>query len=148
MTLTYRVIPRLSFGVEYNPRSSDVSPLANLVAMTETARRPALMFGTSSDRIGTPEGQAYFFTLSKDLSTVSGWPVSPYVGGSYGTFEDEFEAIGGVYIRIPGTGFGSTLIHDGKHFHPTVEYRFLERHVVSLLWVDTKDLGFAYSVAF
>ncbi len=31
-------------------------PLANLVALTETPRRPALIIGTSSDRIGTPFG--------------------------------------------------------------------------------------------
>ena len=106
------------------------------------------MFGTSSDRIGTPEGQAYYFTLSKDLSNVNGWPVAPYVGVAYGTFEDEIKAIAGLYVRLPRTGFASTMIHDGKSFHPTVEYRFLQRHVVSVLWVDTHDVGLAYSVAF
>ena len=40
------------------------------------------MFGTSSDRIGTPEGQAYYVTLSKDLSTVKDWPIAPYVGAA------------------------------------------------------------------
>ena len=146
--MTYRVIPRLSFGIEYNPRADDTSPLANFVAITETRRRPALMFGTSSDRIGTPEGQSYYFTLSKDLSTVNGWPVAPYVGAAYGSFEDEIKGIVGLHVRLPGTGFSSTMIHDGKNFHPTLGYRFLERHVVSLLWVDTDDIGFAYSVAF
>ena len=141
-------MPRLSLGVEYNPRSDTKSVLANIVAVSETRRRPALIFGTSSDRIGTPEGQAYYFTLSKDLSTVNGWPVSPYVGLSYGTFEDDTRAIGGVYVRAPGTGFASTLIHDGKNFHPTVEYRFLGRHVISVLWVETENVGVAYSVAF
>ena len=105
------------------------------------------MFGTSSDRIGTPEGQSYFFTLSKDLSVIHGWPVAPYVGAAYGTYENDLRAIGGLYIRLPA-GFASTLIHDGKNFHPTVEYQFLQRHVISVLWVDTEDLGVAYSVAF
>ena len=148
MTLAYRVVPRLSLGIEWNPRSDSTSPLANFVAVSETARRPALMFGTSSDRIGTPEGQAYYFTLSKDLSTVNGWPVSPYVGASYGTFENDLRAIAGLYIRVPETGFASTLIHDGKTFHPTVEYRFLGRHVISVLWVATEHVGVSYSVAF
>ncbi len=105
------------------------------------------MFGTSSDRIGTPEGQAYYFTLSKDISELTGWPLSPYLGASYGTFENDLRAVAGLYIRVPGTGFGSTLIYDGKNFHPTVEYSFLRRHVISALWVDTDDLGLAYSVA-
>lgn len=141
-------MPRLSAGIEYNPRSSDTSLLGNLVAVVETSLRPALIFGTSSDRIGTPEGQAYYVTLSKDLSTVNGWPLAPYAGVSYGTFENDTRVIGGLRVRLPGTGFASTLIHDGKNFHPTVEYNFRKRHTLSLLWVDTENLGAAYSVAF
>jgi len=140
-------VPRLSLGVEFNSRADELGPLANWVAVTETRRRPALMFGLSSDRIGTPDGEAYFFTLSKDLEGLTGWPIAPYVGGAYGTFDDEFRAIGGLTARL-GRGFATTMIHDGKAFHPTLDYRFLDRHVVSLLWVDTNDLGFAYSVAF
>ena len=142
------MVPRLSLGVEYNPRGDDSSALANLVAMTETARRPALIFGTSSDRIGTPDGQAYYATLSKALDPLIGWPVTPYVGVSYGTYENDTRMIGGLNLGIPETGISSTLIHDGKNFHPTVEYRFLDRHVLSLLWVDTEEVGVAYNVAF
>ena len=124
-----------------------MGPLANFVALTETPRRPALIFGLSSDRIGTPDGEAYFFTLSKDLEKWSGLPLAPYAGAAYGTFEDELRLIGGLLIRFGG-GFSSTLIHDGKAFHPTLEYRFLDRHAISLLWVDTDDLGVSYSLAF
>lgn len=106
------------------------------------------MLGTSSDRIGTPDGQAYYLTLSKDLSTVGGGPFAPYVGAAYGTFEDKLRLIVGVHVRIPRSGLASTLIHDGVNFHPTLEYRFGERHVLTLLWVATEDLGIAYSVAF
>ena len=147
MTLTYRPVPRFSFGVEWNPKAESASPLANVLAIPETERRPALMFGTSSDRIGTPEGQAYYFTLSKDLSTVIDWPIAPYVGAAYGTYEDKLRAIGGLYIRLPAN-FSSTLIHDGVNFHPTLVYRLRERHVFTLLLVATEDLGFAYSIAF
>ena len=66
-TLTYRFLGRFQAGVEYNPLSDGVSPLANLHLITETGSRPALIVGTSSDRIGTPRGQSYYFTLSKDL---------------------------------------------------------------------------------
>lgn len=123
-----------------------MGPLANWVAVTETERRPALMFGISSDRIGTPDGEAYFFTLSKDLEGLTGWPVAPYVGAAYGTFEDDLRAVGGLRVRF-GRGFASTVIHDGKALHPTLEYR-LGRHAFSALWVDTRDLGLAYSVVF
>jgi len=140
-------VPRFSFGIEWNPKAEQIEPLANWLAMTETERRPALMFGLSSDRIGTPDGEAFFFTLSKDLQGLTGWPIAPYVGASFGTFEDDLRAIGGVRIRI-GHGFAGTLLHDGKALHPTLEYGFLDRHVVSLLWVDAEDIGVAYSVVF
>jgi len=148
VTLTFRPLPRFSFGIEWNPKADSTSPLANWLAVPEKKLRPALLFGTSSDRIGTPEGQAYYATLSKDLSSVNGWPVSPYVGVAYGTYDDKLRAIAGVYLRIPKTGLASTLIYDGVNFHPTLEYRFRERHVLTLLWVDTRDLGLAYSIAF
>ncbi len=147
MTLTYRPVPRFSFGIEWNPKAESTSPLANWLAVTETERRPALIFGTSSDRIGTPEGQAYYATLSKDLSSVADLPVAPYVGVAYGTFEDKWRAMGGMYIRLPAN-FASTLIHDGVNFHPTLEYRLRERHVFTLLWVGTEDPGISYSIAF
>jgi hypothetical protein len=139
---------RLGLGIEWNPKADSTSPLANWLALPEKKKRPALILGTSSDRIGTPEGQAYYATLSKDLSTVNGWPVAPYAGVAYGSYEDRWRAIGGVYLRIPETGFASTLIYDGVNFHPTLEYRFGERHVLTLLWVDTRDLGLSYSIAF
>ena len=141
------MIPRLSVGVEYNPRPDDKSVLANAVVMGETERRPALMLGTSSDRIGTPEGQSYFATLSKDLEAAIGWPVAPYLGAAYGTYENDLRAVGGLRIRFE-RGFSSTLIHDGKELHPTVSYRFRQRHAFSLLWVALEDVGVSYNVAF
>jgi hypothetical protein len=66
-TLTYRFHPRLQLGIEYNPRTGELAPLANLLVLTETKRRPALMLGTSTDRIGTPSGQSFFATFSKNL---------------------------------------------------------------------------------
>ena len=72
-TLTYQVNSRLSVGVEYNPLAGKVSPLANFVAVTETEKRPALILGTSQDRIGTPSGQSFYATLSKNLEARNGF---------------------------------------------------------------------------
>ncbi len=146
-TLTYRVLPRLSLGVEYNPRADSASPLANWVALTETSRRPAVVFGSSSDRIGTPSGQAYYVTVSKDIEERTDLPLAPYVGVAYGTFEDTLRAIGGLRIRF-GRGWASTLIYDGRNLHPTLERRFRQRHVLTLLWVATEHVGASYSIAF
>ena len=71
-TLTYRFHPRFTAGVEYNPLAGKVSPLANLVALTETHSRHAVIVGTSSDRIGTPSGQSFYATLSKSLKNFTG----------------------------------------------------------------------------
>jgi len=38
-TLTYRFHPRFTAGIEYNPLAKKVSPIANVVALTETQFR-------------------------------------------------------------------------------------------------------------
>ncbi|ANM30229.1 hypothetical protein ABI59_12530 [Acidobacteria bacterium Mor1] len=140
------MLPRLRLGVEYNSKVDEVGPLLNWVAMTETGRRPALIFGTSSDRIGTDDGQAYFFTFSKSLDNY-GLPIAPYVGAAYGEFDAEWTAIGGVRATF-GPRFSSTVIYDGKRVHPTLDAQLGGSHVLSLVWVDTDNLGAAYSVTF
>jgi len=149
MTLTYRVIPRVSLGLELNPLNDyEVNPLLNAVALTETKTRPAWMFGTSSDRIGTPDGQAYYSTFSKNLQTVTGGkvPIAPYAGASYGTFDYKLRAIGGFWAGF-GKGFSTTFIWDGVDLHPTIDYRY-KRHVFTALWVRLEELGVAYSIVF
>ena len=139
-------MPRLALGIEINPYADEIGPLVNLVAVTETRARPALMFGTSSDRIGTPDGRAYFGTLSKNLEPLTGLRIAPYAGLSYGTFDDELRVIGGVWAGL-GKGFSTTFIWDGVDLHPTVDYSH-GRHTFSALWVALERVGVAYSVAF
>ncbi len=115
-TLTYRIHPRLTAGVEYNPLAGKVSPLANVVAMTETHNRPALILGTSSDRIGTPNGQSFYATFSKNLKHSTGLPIAPYIGIAYGTFEDRARVIGGLNISF-AESWSSTILFDGVRVH-------------------------------
>ena len=140
------MIPRLALGIEYNPLVDEVGPLATVIAMKEGRKKPALIFGTSSDRIGTEDGQAYFGTLSKSLKELTGIPIAPYAGLSYGTFDDTLNVIGGLWAGL-GKGFSSTLIWDGVNLHPTVDYSH-GRHTVSLLWISLENPGVAYSIAF
>ena len=79
------MLPGLSGGVEYNPRVGQWSPLANWLAVPETRNRPAVMVGTSSDRIGTPSGQSFYGTVSKNLRREIRLPIAPYFGVAYGT---------------------------------------------------------------
>lgn len=147
-TLMYRVTPSFQAGLEYNPRVDEVGPLANWRLMEETEQRPAFILGTSSDRIGTPSGRAYYATFSKDLKAQTGWPVAPYVGASYGTYEDNVKPIGGLTIRYTDK-LSSTHLHDGKAIHHMLSWDFgMGKPTVGLLWVDHQHLGLTASLGF
>lgn len=145
-TLTYQVNPRLSVGIEYNPLAGKVSPLANFVAVTETGKRPALIFGTSSDRIGTPSGQSFYATVSKSLERETGLPIAPYFGVTYGTYEHRFRPIGGLNIFLP-KNFSTTILFDGVKVHPLLNYNH-KRHQFGFMVAGGKKAGFSYSVSF
>lgn len=149
-TLTYRFAPTLTAGVEYNPLADDVGPIANWLAMPETASRPALILGTSSDRIGTPHGRAVYATLSKDLEAWTGLPIAPYAGASYGTFDDELVGIGGLRIQW-AERVSSTSMWDGHNLHHVLETTIGDRHTLGLVVVDLDgevDVGVSYSIGF
>ena len=146
VTLTYRFLPVLTGGLEYNPKSDDVSPLLNYLALQETAKRPAIILGTSSDRIGTPSGQSFYATVSKDLKRELRLPIAPYAGVAYGTYEDRFYAIGGLNINF-SKWLSALVLYDGVNLHETLSLS-IGRHTGTLLLVDGEDLGVAYSVVF
>lgn len=145
-TLTYQVNSRFSVGIEYNPLAGKVSPLANFVAITETEKRPALILGTSSDRIGTPSGQSFYATFSKNLERETGLPISPYFGVTYGTYENRLRPIGGLNISLP-KNFSTTILFDGVKVHPLLNYNY-KRHQFGFMLAQGKKAGFSYSVSF
>ena len=98
-TLAYQVTPTLSAGLEYNPIAEDVGLIANWLALPETEDAPALIVGTSSDRIGTPERRAVYATLSKDLEGWTNLPIAPYLGLSYSGYDEEVDVIGRASCR-------------------------------------------------
>jgi hypothetical protein len=146
-TLIYRVHPQIHVGVEYNPRVGEVRPLLTLIPLTETAKRPAIIFGISSDRIGTPEGTSVYLTASKDLKEATGLPIAPYFGVVYGTYEDRFRPIGGLNITL--TEKLSMLVQfDGVKVHPTLTYSFNNRHSLTFLMIRGTKPGVTYSFSF
>lgn len=145
-TLTYRFHPRFTAGIEYNPLADKTSPLANLVVLTETDKRPALILGTSSDRIGTPSGQSFYATLSKNLKRATGLPIAPYAGIAYGTFEERLRAIGGLNISL-SERLTSTILFDGVRVHPIIIYT-RGRHQFGLILERGRNPGASYSVSF
>lgn len=145
-TLTYKVHPRLSLGLEYNPLASKISPLANWLVFPEKNHRPALIAGTSSDRIGTPSGQSFYATLSKSLQPETGLPIAPYAGIAFGTYKDEFRPIAGVNVEFP-RDFSAQFLFDGVHGHPMLTYT-LRQHIITLILVRGHDPGISYSFSF
>ncbi|MFT5050068.1 MAG: hypothetical protein ACI8QZ_001462 [Chlamydiales bacterium] len=122
----YAIGESLSIGVEVNPLADDVGALVNWRAVDETRRRPALILGTSSDRIGTTSGRAYYATASKDIESWTGVPVAPYVGTAYGEFDDEWVAIGGLRIRWTPK-VSTTHLWDGHNLHHIINRPFGDR---------------------
>jgi hypothetical protein len=147
MTLTYRLLSRLSIGVEYNPRADDVGLLVNFVALTETERRPAVILGTSSDRIGTPSGRSFYATVSKNLSEAVKLPIAPYVGAAYSSYEQRVLPIAGLTINWR-QNLSSLVIFDGVKVHPTLTYTYGKRHVFTFLMAQGRNPGASYSVSF
>ena len=145
-TLTYRFHTRFTAGIEYNPLAGKVSPIANLLAITETHGRPALILGTSSDRIGTPSGQSFYATLSKNLKHHTGLPVAPYIGVAYGTFDDRARAIGGLNINFTER-WSSTILFDGVRVHPLLNYTY-GRHQFGFILERGRNPGGSYSISF
>lgn len=145
-TLTYKFHPRVQAGIEYNPRVGEVGVIANVMLITETAKRPALMAGTSTDRIGTPSGQSFYFTVSKNLRRETGLPIAPYVGASFGTFDDRLRPIGGLNISL-NEKFSLLTTYNGVNVHPMLIFSH-DRHSLSLIMVKGRDPGMSYSISF
>jgi hypothetical protein len=149
-TLTYRLHPRVTAGVEINPRADKaggrVSPLLNWLAVPETASHPALILGTSSDRIGTPDGQSFYATFSKNLKRETGLPVAPYVGVTYGTYEHRFLPLAGLNVYFT-KNFSGLVIYDGVRVHPLLNYTY-GRHTFSFLLAFSNKPGLSYSISF
>jgi hypothetical protein len=146
-TLIYRWHPRVHFGLEYNPLVGEVHPLLTLIPVTETANRPAVIVGISSDRIGTPSGTSLYVTASKDLKRWTGLPIAPYAGWMYGTHEGRGRMIGGLNVRLPHR-FTSLIQYDGVKVHPTLTYNFNDTHGLTFLLIRCKEPGVSYTFSF
>jgi len=149
-TLAYRFSGTFMAGLEYNPKANDLGPIANWLALPETDQRPALIFGTSSDRIGTPHGRAIYGTLSKDLEGWTGLPIAPYAGASFGTFDDELVGIGGLMIRW-SERVNTTSMWDGHNLHHVADYAIDEQNLIGIVLAEQDgaySLGLSYSISF
>ena len=106
-----------------------------------------MIFGLSSDRIGTPFGKSLFLTASQDIKVASGLSVAPYVGLAHGTFEDKTRVIGGLNVRL-SSSLSALAIFDGVHLHEVLSYE-RGRHGLSAVFIrNGRRLGVSYNVVF
>lgn len=140
--LVRRLTPSLEAGIEWNALADEVGLVANWRAVAETRTRPALIFGTSSDRIGTPSGQSYYATLSKSI----GSRVAPYAGVSYSGHADALVFPFGVNVAL-APRWSAMLMNDGVHTHlsTTLTHRRLS---LTLLAVERRHLGITLGTTF
>lgn len=138
LTATYAVAPGAFVGLEYNPLEDDLGLLANWRVIDEGEYRPMLMLGTSSDRIGTPNGRAYYATLSKGFRLGETLSIGPYLGTSFGEFDDEFVGIGGVGIRW-SENLRSTHSYDGHNLHHMLDYTLSDGYRIGFVLADQGD---------
>ena len=144
--ITRQLLPDLKAGIEWNQRAREIGFVANWRALTETQRRPAVVFGTSSDRIGTPQGQSYFVTVSKSLHHETRLPVAPYGGVAYSTYENRALFPFGVNVAI-GERWSAMIMNDGVHTHlsATVAARSM---AITLLAIERRKFGVSVGARF
>lgn len=138
----HQLRPDLKAGIEWNALADEIGFVANWRALSETERRPAIIFGTSSDRIGTPEGQSYYVTVSKSVHR----RFAPYVSASWSTHDDRMLWPFGLNVAL-GERLSAMVINDGVHTHLSATYAF-DRFAVTLLAVERRDFGITVGTRF
>ncbi len=134
--------------MEVNPLASGdkANPVGNWFIQPETEKRPGIVAGFSSDRIGTPSGMAYFVTAQKQLGGEQG-RFAPYVGLSYSEWGREMLVPFGASIALRDN---LTLIPmcDGKYGHTTLVWSDGKGRTISLIAAFNQRPGIAFSQNF
>lgn len=140
----YQFHPRFSAGAEYNAVAGEFAPNANLTLFFENRTRPFVNLGTSSDRIGSPEGnQAYFLTAGK---TIPQTPLAPYVSLMWSTWDDQFNVPFGCNVQVHER-IGILPMYDGAKGHLLLNYSG-HGYGFSLMWIWFERAGVAVNWGF
>lgn len=131
-------------GLEYNSQVGEIAFRGTYVAVRETEDVPQVHFGTSSDRIGTPEGyQQYSVTFAK---AIPGAPLSPYVSVTYSEFDEQLVFPFGLNYQLDDN-WSLLGMHDGRKSHLLLNYGAEEYYVqVGWIWFERASVtvGFGF----
>lgn len=142
MNAAYRLTPRFQAGLEFNPAVGELVPTANWVALTETDTQPMVSFGTSSDRIFSPEGnQAYYVTVARS----AGNRAAGYLSLSWSEWQEKFLLPFGMNFALDPK-HDLMVMNDGVNTHLLVTRKF-ESSSITLMLVKMERLGISYSWA-
>lgn len=137
-------MPTVQVGLEYNIAAAEVTPLATWFLVAEDDRRPAVFLGTSSDRIGSPEGtQSYYLTAAKAIPSLR---LAPYGTLNYSEWDSGWNFPFGAHIDL-GRGYSLQPMYDGDRGH-LVGIWSNGRASVSALWVWFEQFGVAGAIGF
>lgn len=116
--LSWQATKRLSLAVEHNAMENEWLANFNAALSIPGEHVPylGLIVGTSSDRIGTPEGRSWFMTAPISPPQTFPIPITGYVGAAYGTYENDLRAIGGATWWFNDVT-SANVQHDGKNIH-------------------------------
>lgn len=108
----------------------EVGPIANWIAAPETERTPMVSFGTSSDRIFSPEGmQSYYVTVAKGFPEAK---LAPYISVSYSEWEQRLLFPFGVNIAL-APEWDLLPMHDGRNTHLLLTYKQANYNITGML---------------
>jgi hypothetical protein len=140
----YGVTDRLLIGLEFNPVVEEFVPTLNYTLQFEDETHPLVNFGTSSDRIFSPEGtRAYFLTVGKK---VHGTSLAPYLSLSWSEWEDQFLIPFGVNAPL-APAWDLMVQNDGRNTHWLLTYKQSNGNL-SLLLVKGRYWGTSWGVKF
>jgi len=135
-------VPTLQVGFEWNPAANEFAPIATWIVLQQEGVRPTVFLGTSTDRIGSPEGtQTYYATASKAFDRL---PVTLYGTVGYSEWDAEWKAPFGGYVEI-AHGVSVQGMYDGERTHALAHYA-RERWNVSLIWAWLESAGLSVAV--
>jgi hypothetical protein len=138
----YRLHWRAALGLEFNPGVGELGPLASVFLRRESACLPALTLGTSSDRIGSPEGTASaYLTATKQ----SPWRrLSGYASLNWSEWDQQINFPFGASVQLLDA-LALRPMYDGERTHLLLSFA-RDRYSVSALWLWLEDFGISFSL--
>lgn len=144
--LSYQATDSLRLGLDYRPRTDDLSVLANWRVFAENdSWRPAFILGTSNDDFGKINSQSYYGTFSKYLFSWQGINFSPYAGATYIAELEDLRPVGGLSLRKGP--WSALLMYSGVDEHVSISHT-MGNHTFTFLLFDLDLPGLAYGFNF